>query len=451
MTDSAVEVDDPTGPVPVLAVVGRPNVGKSTLVNRILGRREAVVEDVPGVTRDRVPYDATWNGRRFTVVDTGGWDPDARGLAERVSSQAEVAVGLADAVLFVVDTRVGITDTDEQVVKVLRRAGKPVVLAANKVDDQRAEAEAAALWNLGLGEPHAVSALHGRGSGDLLDAVLEALPDAPAEQYDAPRGPRRVAIVGKPNVGKSSLLNRLAGEERVVVDSVAGTTVDPVDEIVMLGGRTWQFIDTAGIRRRVREASGQEFYASLRTTSAVERAEVAVVVIDGSAPLTEQDQRIVSSVETSGRAVVIAFNKWDLVDEERRRYLDREIERDLVRVQWAPRVNVTALTGWHVERLVPALDRALEGWETRVPTATLNGFLGRVVAGNPHPVRSGRQPRILFATQASAAPPRFILFTSGQLDAGYLRFVERRLREEFGFVGTPIHLTVRARERRRPG
>ncbi len=451
MTDSAVEVDDPTGPVPVLAVVGRPNVGKSTLVNRILGRREAVVEDVPGVTRDRVPYDATWNGRRFTVVDTGGWDPDARGLAERVSSQAEVAVGLADAVLFVVDTRVGITDTDEQVVKVLRRAGKPVVLAANKVDDQRAEAEAAALWNLGLGEPHAVSALHGRGSGDLLDAVLEALPDAPAEQYDAPRGPRRVAIVGKPNVGKSSLLNRLAGEERVVVDSVAGTTVDPVDEIVMLGGRTWQFIDTAGIRRRVREASGQEFYASLRTTSAVERAEVAVVVIDGSAPLTEQDQRIVSSVETSGRAVVIAFNKWDLVDEERRRYLDREIERDLVRVQWAPRVNVTALTGWHVERLVPALDRALEGWETRVPTATLNGFLGRVVAGNPHPVRSGRQPRILFATQASAAPPRFILFTSGQLDAGYLRFVERRLREEFGFVGTPIHLTVRARERRRLG
>jgi GTP-binding protein len=215
-----------TGPTPVLAVVGRPNVGKSTLVNRILGRREAVVEDVPGVTRDRVPYDAEWNGRRFTVVDTGGWDPEARGLAEQISLQAEIAVSLADAVLFVVDAHVGITDTDETVVKILRRSGKPVVLAANKVDDQRAEAEAATLWNLGLGEPYPVSALHGRGSGDLLDAVLDALPAAPEQVFDAPRGPRRIAIVGKPNVGKSSLLNKLAGENRVVVDDAAGTTVD---------------------------------------------------------------------------------------------------------------------------------------------------------------------------------------------------------------------------------
>ncbi|MDQ3480281.1 MAG: ribosome biogenesis GTPase Der, partial [Actinomycetota bacterium] len=317
------------GPVPVLAVVGRPNVGKSTLVNRILGRREAVVEDVPGVTRDRVPYDALWNGRRFTVVDTGGWDPEARGLAEQISLQAEIAVGLADAVLFVVDTAVGITDTDETVVKILRRSGKPVVLAANKVDDQRAESEAALLWNLGLGEPYAVSALHGRGSGDLLDAVLEALPEAPDEVFDAPRGPRRIAIVGKPNVGKSSLLNRLAGENRVVVDDVAGTTVDPVDELVQLGGRTWQLIDTAGIRRRVKEASGHEFYGSLRTAGAMERAEVAVVVIDAGQSLSEQDQRIISSAEESGRAIVIAFNKWDKVDEERRHYLDREIERDL--------------------------------------------------------------------------------------------------------------------------
>ncbi|HEY7043401.1 MAG TPA: ribosome biogenesis GTPase Der [Nocardioidaceae bacterium] len=445
----AIEPTEVTGPLPVLAVVGRPNVGKSTLVNRILGRREAVVEDTPGVTRDRVTYDALWNGRRFTIVDTGGWDPDARGMAEQVSLQAEVAVSLADAVLFVVDAGVGITDTDETVVKILRRSGKPVVLAANKVDDQRAEADAALLWNLGLGEPYAVSALHGRGSGDLLDAVLEALPQAPAEVFDAPRGPRRVAIVGKPNVGKSSLLNKLAGETRVVVDDVAGTTVDPVDEIISLGGRTWQFIDTAGIRRRVREASGHEYYASLRTASAMERAEVAVVVIDASEPLTEQDQRIISSVEESGRAVVIAFNKWDRVDEERRYYLDREIERELVRVQWAPRMNVTALTGWHVDRLVPALDRALGGWETRVPTAALNAFLGRVVAAHPHPVRGGKQPRVLFATQASIAPPRFILFTSGLLEAAYLRFVERRLREEFGFVGTPIHLTVKPRAKRK--
>ena len=441
--------DVPTGPVPVLAVVGRPNVGKSTLVNRIIGRREAVVQDVPGVTRDRVPYDALWNGRRFTVVDTGGWDPDARGLAEQISLQAEAAVSLADAVLFVVDTGVGITDTDATVVKILRRSGKPVVLAANKVDDERAEADAAALWNLGLGEPYPVSALHGRGSGDLLDAVLAALPQAPPEAIDAPRGPRRVAIVGKPNVGKSSLLNKLAGEKRVVVDDAAGTTVDPVDEIVELGGRVWQFIDTAGIRRRVREASGHEYYASLRTAGAVDRAEVAVVVIDASQPLTEQDQRIISSVEESGRAVVIAFNKWDMVDEDRRYYLDREIERELQRVQWAPRVNVTALTGWHVDRLVPALDRALEGWETRVPTAALNAFLGRLVAAHPHPVRGGKQPRVLFATQASVAPPKFVLFTSGLLEPAYTRFIERRLREEFGFVGTPIHLSVKPREKRK--
>ncbi|MDX6309353.1 MAG: GTPase [Nocardioidaceae bacterium] len=446
---SAERLEPAQTPLPVLAVVGRPNVGKSTLVNRILGRRAAVVEDVPGVTRDRVPYDAEWNGRRFTVVDTGGWDPDARGLAEQISLQAELAVTLADAVLFVVDTVVGITDVDETVVKVLRRSGKPVVLAANKVDDLRGEADAAGLWNLGLGEPFAVSALHGRGSGDLLDAVLAALPDAPAETFDAPRGPRRVAIVGKPNVGKSSLLNRLAGESRVVVDDVAGTTVDPVDEIVSLGGREWHFIDTAGIRRRVREASGHEFYASLRTTAAMERAEVAVVVIDGSQPLTEQDQRIIGTVEESGRAVVIAFNKWDQVDEERRYYLDREIERELVRVQWAPRVNITALTGWHVDRLVPALDRALEGWETRVPTGELNAFVGRLVAANPHPVRGGKQPRILFGTQASTAPPVFVFFTSGPLEASYVRFIERRLREEFGFAGTPIHITVKPREKRR--
>jgi GTP-binding protein len=447
LADAATTADE--GPAPVLAVVGRPNVGKSTLVNRILGRREAVVEDVPGVTRDRVPYDADWNGRRFTVVDTGGWDPDARGLAEQVSLQAEIAVRLADAVLFVVDAAVGITDTDETVVRILRRAGKPVVLAANKVDDARTEADAAALWNLGLGEPYPVSALHGRGSGDLLDAILEALPAAPDQVFDAPRGPRRIAIVGKPNVGKSSLLNRLAGENRVVVHEVAGTTVDPVDEIVELGGRTWQFIDTAGIRRRVKEASGHEFYASLRTAGAIERAEVAVVVIDAGQPLTEQDQRIISTVEESGRAVVIAFNKWDLVDEERRRYLDREMERELVRVQWAPRINVTALTGWHVDRLVPALDRALGGWETRVPTGELNAFLGRLVSAHPHPVRGGKQSRILFATQPSVAPPKFVVFTTGPLEPAYTRFIERRLREEFGFVGTPIRLTVKPREKRK--
>jgi GTP-binding protein len=446
---SEVPEAEVTGPVPVLAIIGRPNVGKSTLVNRIIGRREAVVEDVPGVTRDRVSYDAHWNGRAFTVVDTGGWDPDAKGMAERIKAQAEIAISLADAVLFVVDATVGITDVDEAVVKLLRKSGKPVVLAANKVDDARTEAEAFGLWNLGLGEPWPVSALHGRGSGDMLDAVLAALPEPPPDRDAEPGGPRRIAIVGKPNVGKSSLLNQLAGEERVVVDNVAGTTVDPVDELIELGGRPWRFIDTAGIRKRVKEASGHEYYASLRTTTAIDRAEVAVLVVDGSQPLSEQDVRILQTVREAGRALVIAFNKWDLVDEERRYYLSREIERDLVQVQWAPRINVTARTGWHIDRLVPAIDKALEGWETRITTGALNAFLGRLVAEHPHPVRSGKQPKILFGTQASTAPPMFILFTSGKLDAGYERYVERRLREEFGFVGTPIILQQRPREKRK--
>ena len=437
------------GPVPVLAVVGRPNVGKSTLVNRIIGRREAVVEDVPGVTRDRVSYDANWNGRAFTVVDTGGWDPDARGLAERIAAQAEIAIGLADAVLFVVDATVGITDTDAAVVKILRTSKKPVILAANKVDDQRTEAEAYGLWNLGLGEPYCVSGLHGRGSGDMLDAILAALPEPPPEVLGEVGGPRRIAIVGKPNVGKSSMLNQLAKEDRVVVDNVAGTTVDPVDELIELGGRTWRFIDTAGIRKRVKTASGHEYYASLRTSTAIDRAEVAVLVIDGGESISEQDLRIIQSIREAGRALVIAFNKWDLVDDERRYYLEREIERDLVQVQWAPRINVTARTGWHIDRLVPALDKALAGWETRIPTGQLNAFLGRLVAEHPHPVRSGKQPKILFGTQASTAPPTFILFTSGKLDAGYERYIERRLREEFGFAGTPIELQQRPREKRK--
>ncbi|NLE18277.1 MAG: ribosome biogenesis GTPase Der [Propioniciclava sp.] len=434
---------------PVLAVVGRPNVGKSQLVNRIIGRREAVVQDKPGVTRDRVSYDATWNGRDFVIVDTGGWVSDAQGMAAQIAEQAELAIGAADAVLFVVDATVGITDEDEAVVRVLRRAKKPVVLAANKVDDQRLEAEAASMWNLGLGEPYPVSALHGRGSGDLLDAVLDALPEAPEADFDEIGGPRRVAIVGKPNVGKSSLLNKLSGQQRSVVDNASGTTVDPVDELVELGGEVYRFIDTAGLRRRVKEASGHEYYASLRTQQAIERAEVCVVIIDASETISDQDLKILSMVEDAGKAMVIAYNKWDLTDDERRRYLEREVERDIHAFSWAPHVNISALTGRNVDKLKKAVDAALEGWETRVTTGNLNSFLGRVAAAHPHPVRSGKQPRILFGTQAQACPPTFVLFTSGKLDPQYERFVERRLREEFGFVGSPVNVEVRAREKRK--
>jgi GTP-binding protein len=366
-----------------------------------------------------------------------------------VAEQAEVAVQLADAVMFIVDAKVGATDTDEAVVRLLRRSGKPVVLVANKVDDARSEADAAMLWSLGLGQPWPVSALHGRGSGDVLDALLEALPEVSQVAAEPEGGPRRVALLGRPNVGKSSLLNRLAGAERVVVDEVAGTTRDPVDEIVELGEKSWRFVDTAGIRRRVHQTRGADFYSSLRTQAALDKAEVAVVLIDVSESIAEQDIRVIQQVIDAGRALVVAYNKWDTIDEERHYYLEREIERELVQVTWAPRVNISATTGRHVGRLEAALQTALDSWDARIPTGRLNAFLGDVVAGQPHPVRSGKQPRILFATQADTRPPRFVLFASGFIEAGYRRFLERRLREEYGFVGTPIEISVRVREKRR--
>ena len=434
--------------LPVLAIVGRPNVGKSALVNRILGRREAVVEDVPGVTRDRVTYQAEWNETRFSLVDTGGWEPDAKGIDLSVAQQAEIAIELCDAVLFVVDARVGPTATDERVVSLLRRANKPVFLIANKVDDARLEPEAAQLWSLGLGEPHAVSALHGRGVADLLDLVIKALPEESAIAKPLVGGPRRVAILGRPNVGKSSLLNKAAGEERVVVNEIAGTTRDPVDEQVEIAGRVWTFVDTAGIRRRVHMQQGADFYASLRTAAALEKAEVAVVLIDVTEVISEQDIRIIDLVLESGRALVLAFNKWDLLTDDRRRYLTREIEQDLAHVAWAPRVNISARTGRHLEKLVPALETALASWDERIPTAKINAFLAELAQEHPHPLRSGKQPRIMYGAQVQNRPPTFVLFTTGFLDPGYRRFITRRMRERYGFEGSPIVINMRIREKR---
>jgi GTPase len=448
-SEFADDIETFSGPPPVVAVVGRPNVGKSTLVNRILGRREAVVQDVPGVTRDRVSYDALWTGRRFVVQDTGGWEPDAKGLQKLVAEQAAVAMRTADAVILVVDAIVGATSGDEAAVRILRRSGTPVFLAANKVDGEKQEADAAALWSLGLGEPYPVSAIHGRGVAELLDAVVAVLP-AVSELASGRGGPRRVALVGKPNVGKSSLLNRLAGDERSVVHDVAGTTVDPVDSLIELGGKTWRFVDTAGLRRKVGQASGHEFYASVRTYGAIDAAEVVIVLIDASQPLTEQDQRVLTMVIEAGRALVLAFNKWDLVDEDRRYVLEREIERELAQVQWAPRVNISAMTGRALQKLVPALETALASWDARISTGRLNTFFKEIVAATPPPVRGGKQPRILFVTQATARPPTFVLFTTGFLEAGYRRFLERRLRETFGFEGSPIRINVRVREKRGP-
>ena len=435
--------------LPVLAIVGRPNVGKSALVNRILGRREAVVEDKPGVTRDRVSYKADWNGRKFTLVDTGGWEPDAKGIDRSVALQSEIAIELSDAILFVVDANVGPTSTDERVVKLLRASKKPVILVANKVDDARQEPEAASLWSLGLGQPYPVSAVHGRGVADMLDAAMAALPEVSAVAKNELGGPRRVALIGRPNVGKSSLLNKAVGSERAVVNDLAGTTRDPIDEQVELAGKVWRFVDTAGIRRRLHLAQGADFYASLRTAAALERAEVAVVLFDVTQPISEADIRIVDMALESGRALVLAFNKWDELDDERRRYLEREIEQDLAHVDWAPRVNISAKTGRHLDKLVPALEIALDSWDKRIPTGKLNAFVQELAMETPHPVRSGKQPRILFATQVSSRPPKFVLFTTGFLEPGYRRFIQRRLRETYGFEGTPIEVGMRVREKRK--
>jgi len=431
--------------LPIVAILGRPNVGKSTLINRFLGRREAIVEDTPGVTRDRVQYECEWGGRRFIIMDTGGWEAKPDGIAVQVSAGSELAMQEADVLCFVVDAQVGALDEDDALVQHLRKAKKPTILIGNKVDGEREEAEAHGLWSLGLGEPRFVSALHGRGSGDLLDHIVNVLPEVGRAQNQD--GYRKVALIGRPNVGKSSLFNAIAGESLSIVDDAAGTTRDPVDSLLSFGGSTWRFIDTAGLKKRANQDSGTDYYASLRTATALERCEVAVVVLDASEPITEQDLRVITMVEEAGKAMVIVMNKWDLVDDDRRNQLDREIDRHLDQVEWAQRVNIAAKTGWHRDRLAPALRTALDSWERRVPTAKLNSFLGALIGATPPPVRGGKQPKVYYATQAGIAPPKFVVFSSGWIEASYRRFIERRLREEFKFPGTPVQVAVRVKER----
>jgi hypothetical protein len=430
-----------------VAIVGRPNVGKSTLVNRFIGRREAVVEDYPGVTRDRISYLADWGGHRFWVQDTGGWDPNVKGIHSAIARQAETAMETADVIVMVVDTKVGITETDAIMAKKLQRADVPVILVANKFDSDTQYADMAEFYALGLGDPWPVSAQHGRGGADVLDQVLKSFPEQP-RQTSITEGPRRVALVGKPNVGKSSLLNKITGEERSVVHDEAGTTIDPVDSLVQLDNHLWKIIDTAGLRKKVKNAQGHEYYASLRTRGAIDAAEICIFMIDCSQPVSEQDQRVLNMILEAGKALILVFNKWDLMDSDRQWELEREIEQQLAHIPWVKRINISAKTGRALQKIEPYMLEALESWDKRISTGQLNNWLRTTIAQNPPPMKGGRIPKVLFATQASTRPPVIVLFTTGFLDAGYRRYLERKFRETFGFEGSPVKIAVRVRERR---
>lgn len=435
--------------LPIVAVVGRPNVGKSSLVNRILGGRQAVVEEMPGVTRDRRQFEADWGGRSFALVDTGGWEVESGDdIGSAVKAQAEAALSGADLVIWVVDAVTGITNDDLGVARLLQRSQVPVVLAANKVDHALHEPLAAELWKLGMGEPCPISALHGRGTGDLLDRVVSLLPEqaelSPGE--DLPR----LALIGRPNVGKSTLLNRLVGEERVIVSPTPGTTRDPIDAVGEIDGRKYLLVDTAGIRRRAQIGESADYYAVERAKRVLAEADLALVLIDGIEGVTHQDQRILDEVINAGAALVILVNKWDRQQSsEQRQDAERSIEDRLGFVSWAPLMRGSALTGARLHRLGKLIDQALGGRYRRVNTGELNRLVERWTAAHPPPVRKGRRPKIHYVVQAGVAPPTFVLFVSGgELGDDYLRFLENRLRDEVDFTGTPLRLVARARKKR---
>jgi GTPase len=431
---------------PVVALVGRQNVGKSTLANRLVGRRAAIAHETPGVTRDRVEMDATWRGRTVRLVDTGGWVPRARGVDASVGAQAARAEQGASLVLLVVDALTGIQEEDATLARRLRRSGAPVLLVANKVDGDRQEAAAAEFYRLGLGEPIPVSALHGRGSGDLLDRILALIPEGPEARVE---DEVRFALVGRPNVGKSSLFNRLVGEDRAVVHDLPGTTRDAVDTVITLDGRRVRFVDTAGFRRQIR-TKGVEYYGLLRAEQAIEAAHVALLVIDGVEGVAVEDMRIAGRVRDAGRALVVVLNKWDLIPSGERAERFERMAESVRSIPGAPVLRTSALTGSGVQRLGGVLLSAHERWGRRVPTAEVNRVLERATGAHPPPRGAGR---IRYGTQVTAGPPTFVLFGAERVPPSYQRFLGNVLRDEFGFAGVPVRLRFRGRgaqgERRR--
>ncbi len=434
--------------MPSIAIVGRPNVGKSTLVNRIIGRREAIVEEEPGVTRDRKEVDAEWQGRHFTVVDTGGWLPgDSSSLDRKVSQQSERAMRGADVVLLVVDANVGVAEEDARVAEVLRTLVSPVLVVVNKVDDANREAAVWDFMQLGLGEPLPVSALHGRGAGDLLDRIAALLPDDEGsdDEVDVEGDESRifgVAIVGRPNVGKSTLFNRLVGDERAVVHDLPGTTRDTIDTVVDTDDGPIRFIDTAGMRRRSRVDAATEYYSLVRALQAVDRADVALLLIDASEGVTAQDQRLAERVDAAGCPIVVLLNKWDALDADDRAAVLRQLGRKLHFAGDMIVLKISALTGKGVQKLIPAVAHAIDAYHTRVPTRQVNEVIRAAQASQPAP----HGGRVLYATQGAADPPTFTLFANKELPHTYLRFLERRLREAFDLGATPIKLRVRRRD-----
>jgi GTP-binding protein len=441
--------------LPRVAVVGRPNVGKSSLVNRIVGQRAAIVEERPGVTRDRRELVAEWSGRSFVLVDTGGWlrpgeagltrEPPA--LAAKVTAQAEAAIDSADLVLLVVDVTTGITEEDARVARVLQRADVPAMLVVNKVDSGSREPDIHEFARLGLGDPWPVSAIHGRLSGELLDAVIAALPeppgDAPASTEDD--GIFSVAIVGRPNVGKSTLFNRLVGEERSVVHDLPGTTRDAIDTVVETDEGPLRFVDTAGLRRKSQIDEPSEYYSLVRALEAIDRADAALFLIDASEGVTNQDQRLAERVDAAGSAVVLVLNKWDLLDAEQRAKVREQVADKLGFIAYAPALPISALTGKRVHNLLPALRDAEGAYHARIPTGALNRVLRDAQAAHPPAMQRRHRPRVLYATQGATDPPTFTLFATRALTPQYLRYLERKLRESFDLGPTPIKMRVRLR------